>query len=180
VFPVIVGSIIVGLVSIVIGWHALWVTLLLAIALLLLLIGAQACCFLLLGKERCILRLRMLESDFGRNAGWYVEIAGRRVAELTDPQFFDMFWVSYRVDLLTDDAEECSCILNDLNWWDQKELTFRNREFDTIAKNAFAGGSQPDPNRRIMRGLYIDMDPPNLFEELLLLVRRKTLRKPAP
>jgi hypothetical protein len=51
-------------------------------------------------------RLRIFETNYGREAGWYVEHAGRRVALLTAPRFEEMFWDSYRIEPLTTIAGE--------------------------------------------------------------------------
>ena len=50
-------------------------------------------------------RLRIIETNYGRNCGWYVEVEGRKIARLSDPEFVDMFWDSYRLEPLTDDPK---------------------------------------------------------------------------
>jgi hypothetical protein len=36
-------------------------------------------------------RLQILETNYGRQAGWYVEWRGERIAELTDVRMEEMF-----------------------------------------------------------------------------------------
>jgi hypothetical protein len=50
-------------------------------------------------------RLDIIDSNFGRDHGWYAELNDQRLAALTDPQRGDEFWYSYRVESLTNDAE---------------------------------------------------------------------------
>jgi hypothetical protein len=123
-------------------------------------------------------RLEILATNYGRNAGWFVELNDRRVAILTDPEFFDMFWESYHVTPLTTDATESQRILTDRKWWLENRLVFRNRKFDEIADLAFpAGDVFTESGRIIMRGLYLVIDPPNLWERIRLFLRRNVLRR---
>lgn len=38
-------------------------------------------------------RLRIIETNYGRDCGWYVEVNGQKIARLVDPKWEDMFWV---------------------------------------------------------------------------------------
>jgi hypothetical protein len=100
-------------------------------------------------------RLRILESNYGRDFGWYVEAEGRRVAALTDCRWEDMFWDSYRLEPLTTDP----ALFSD-DFWDRCDiLVFCNREFGGVAPNAFpslrAGSAARETGRVHMRGLYL-------------------------
>jgi hypothetical protein len=116
-------------------------------------------------------RLRIFETAYGRAAGWYVEHHGRRLALLTDPRFEEMFWESYRIEPLTAAPEEAQ-MLTSRDRWLSGEFVFRNREFGEIAENAFAAG-QPfcDDHRVLIRGLYLGIDRPSVWERLLLWYR---------
>jgi hypothetical protein len=118
-------------------------------------------------------RLAILETKYGRTAGWFVEYGGRRLALLTDPQFGDMFWDTYHIEPLTTDPNESRRITTDQVWWLKCEFTFRNTAFDEIAPFAFPGGDCFDAQGRVwMRGLYLNIEAPTSFETFLLWCRR--------
>jgi hypothetical protein len=104
-------------------------------------------------------RLRILQTDYGRASGWYVERDGRRLAALTDAREEEMFWDSYRLVPLTDDVGEVAELYSDGFWDDHKRLTFRSREFGEVPPNAFPGGKAGTAlratGRVCMRGLYL-------------------------
>jgi hypothetical protein len=117
-------------------------------------------------------RLQIFESDYGRMGGWHVEHNGFRIAVLSDPQFEDMFWDSYAIEpLSTDDHERCR-LLESEEFWLEEEFTYRSRQFDEIAENAFPALTPfISPGRINMRGLYLTIDPPTKQEERLLQQR---------
>ena len=84
-------------------------------------------------------RLRIIESDYGRNYGWYVERNGRRIAALTDPVWDceSQFWFRYRVVPLSDDPADLAFLRSDACWNASGEAIYRNREFGEIACSAF-------------------------------------------
>ena len=101
-------------------------------------------------------RQKILESNYGRNLGWYVEVERQRLAVLTDVQWVDMFWDSYRLEPLTNDLE----MLYSDQFWDRCDrIPFRSREFEEVAPNAFpcgkAGTLLRQTGRISMRGLYL-------------------------
>jgi hypothetical protein len=51
-------------------------------------------------------RLRVIESTYGREHGWFVEQDGRTLALLTDPRWIEMFWESYRLVPATEDPRD--------------------------------------------------------------------------
>jgi hypothetical protein len=117
-------------------------------------------------------RLQIIATNYGRDAGWFVEHHGRRVAQLTDPQFADMFWYSYQVEPLTEDPAEREALLTSPDRWLACEFVFRSRRFGLAAENAFpAGGVFPEPGRVLMRALYLNIDSPSVWERLLLWLR---------
>jgi hypothetical protein len=103
--------------------------------------------------------LRLIESNYGRDSGWYVERDGVRLAVMTDCRLEEMFWDSYLVEPTTDDPALNQRLLSD--FWEGNDwvgVEFVNREFpEVIAANAFPG-ARPiiEPGRILMRGLYCE------------------------
>ncbi len=104
-------------------------------------------------------KLRIVESNYGRDFGWYVERDGRRLAALTEPWWEDQFWFSYRVEPLTDDPATLEELRSDGFWQRFDRLVFRSREFGTAIPYAFPGGipgqTVRESGRVSMRGLYV-------------------------
>jgi hypothetical protein len=114
-------------------------------------------------------RLAILETNYGREAGWLVEYHGGTLAILTEPRFEDMFWDSYRIQPVATDDEDRHRILCDRDWWGRCEFVFRSRQFDQCAKDAFpALDPFPEPGRVKMRGLYLQIQSPTPWEKILL------------
>lgn len=85
-------------------------------------------------------------------AGWFVEMDGRAVAILTDPQLHDMFWVSLNLQTITDDPIERLRISTDRDWWLNSKLTLRNRLTEIATDQVFpAGDVFNDSGRVILR-----------------------------
>lgn len=164
----------VGILTHLFDWHAAWILPLLIVAGAVGILGFQAVKFLRMDQCARSRRLRILETNFGRDAGWFVEIDGRRVAALKSPQWYDMFWDSYEIEPLTEDAGERRRILTDIQWWDSDVLVYRSRDFDDIAENAFAGGDFVEEARLVFRGLYLVTEDPNGWESLVMYWRRKS------
>lgn len=111
----------------------------------------------------------MLESNFGRRFGWYVEREGRRLAALTKPRFTDMFWTSYVIEPLGETPEDRSRVLQS-DFWNPRGLTFINRVSGGVAPNAFSSAAGLVGERVVMRALYVD--EPSSFERPVLWARR--------
>lgn len=94
----------------------------------------------------------LVESAFGRYDGWYVELDGDVVGELIDPQFADMFWVSYAVGIR--DGRRSATLYDD-KLWNECRFVFRNRRTGDVVKTAFCWGARPfvQDGRISMRGL---------------------------
>jgi hypothetical protein len=105
-------------------------------------------------EQKHTLRLQILESNYGRDDGWYVEEEGERVAVLSEPEYHDMFWECYRIEVLTDNPVIRQAALTSLSFWQDRSLVFRSRRFGLVAEYAVAG-HMPMPGRIIMRGLYL-------------------------
>ena len=74
------------------------------------------------------------------NSGWFVELDDRVVAILTEPQFFDMFWVSLRLQPISDDPIERLRIATDRRFWLESKLTLRNRVTELATEKTFVAG----------------------------------------
>lgn len=116
-------------------------------------------------------RLKILATDYGRDAGWVIERQSQPIAVLSDRRYEEMFWDSYKMEVVTDDP-----MLRKQVWtkefWDRavsEGLIWRNREFNEVAPNAFPAGSPfPQPGRLMVRGLYLMRTAPWPWECLLL------------
>lgn len=98
---------------------------------------------------------QLIDSNYGRRFGWFVEYEGRIVAELEDFQPVDMFWNSYRIVPGSIESEEIA-YNNEL--WSSCSFTFINRGTGERVSNAWAGGSIQngiDNDRVTIRGLYL-------------------------
>ena len=123
-------------------------------------------------------RLALLEADYGRAFGWYVERDGRRIAELLEPTWDadSQFWYRYRLVPLSDDPTEQAALRTEAFWADNAgALSYLNRTTGDSAEQAVPGGLEIDGQDRVwiaFRGLQVDMAPPNLLEKFLLWRRR--------
>jgi hypothetical protein len=80
-------------------------------------------------------RLDILESALGRKGSWFLEKDGERLAALVDVRYPEMFWDSYRVEIITADPEKCAALYTD-KFWMAVDLVFRDREFGEICCGA--------------------------------------------
>jgi hypothetical protein len=130
------------------GWLAAGICTLIILGLFVLAIALQAMIFYCTIRHTREKRLGILASDYGRREGWWVEYEGRRLASLTEPRYEDMFWVSYRMEPVTDDAEERARLLNDKDWWLACVFVYRSKTFGEVVPWAFAAGHTfPKPGR---------------------------------
>jgi hypothetical protein len=119
-------------------------------------------------------RLRIWETNYGRDSGWVIERQGKAIAILTEPRWEDMFWVSYLMEIVAaDDGLRAQMLTKE--FWARAEsygLVWRNREFGEIAEYAFPGLSPfPEPGRLIMRGLYLRSGEPWPWDWIVLWFR---------
>jgi hypothetical protein len=120
-------------------------------------------------------RLRIWETNYGRDAGWVIERQSQVVAILTDPRFEDMFWDSYRLEVVTADPELRQRMRTPEFWAvaESEGLVWRNREFGEVANGAFPALSPfPEPGRLIVRRLYLDIGQPWPWDFFVLWWRR--------
>ena len=104
--------------------------------------------------------LRLLETDYGRECGWFVECDGRKLARLVDPKMEEMYWYSYRMEPLSDDPADLTRLYSN-EFWFSEQLMYRNCEFNVVADFAFAGGGNAEKQLResgriLMRALYLN------------------------
>lgn len=83
-----------------------------------------------------------------------VERGGRAVALLSEPQFEDMFWFSWRITPLAADV----AVASDDFWADSEAETivFRCKHSNSVAATAFWAGTNPERDGRlVLRGAYV-------------------------
>ena len=125
-------------------------------------------------------RLNLLESNFGRSAGWWLEKSGARIAVLTDYQWADMFWDGYRFAAL----EGCDEDLAQPEFWENKfyegEYGLRNRRFTDYVASEFVlpgGGKNAREGYILMRGLSVRGGSATTRERLALWIRSRRGRR---
>lgn len=123
--------------------------------------------------------LRIWESNYGRDAGWTAERDGKPVCTLSEYGWEDMFWDSYRVEVIAEDPEVRSEMLASDYWrgdgW--TKLTWRNREFRDVSVNPYtfpAAGGMTHDGRVAMRSLYLAVRTPWPWDWLVLWYRGKS------
>ena len=109
---------------------------------------------------------------------WIVERKGKPVALLTDPQFEEMFWTSWKLEPLSDHPDERAVIFT-TEYWDPKfdsETVYRSRDFGRVAPNAFPAldpfGDASD--RLVMRALGSPSPRPWPWDRLIMWLRKRT------
>jgi hypothetical protein len=125
-------------------------------------------------------RLRIWETNYGRDAGWVIERQGQPIAVLTAPRLEEMFWDSYRMEILTDDPYLRQQLLTKEFWAraESERLVWRSREFGEVAPFAFPALSPfPEAGRLMMRGLFLPIGEPGPWDWLILWVRRWRKRR---
>lgn len=122
------------------------------------------------------LRLRVAEGVHCRT-GWQVEMETDRrpLVFLTDPQWDDMFWVSYAYTAASDMPAERAA-LDTTEFWTRDDLLYRSRDIDLIAPYAFAALGGPSSGRISIRGLYL-VPKLSRYERFLLWLRRRKHRR---
>jgi hypothetical protein len=123
-------------------------------------------------------RMRIWDTDLGRNAGWIVELRGEPVALLSDPIPVDMFWFSYKITPLTTDEVVKSELFSEAFWSDAESLglVWRSREFGDVVDAFPAASPFSSPDRLTVRGLYIVTPRQKPWDHLILWLWRKFRR----
>ena len=121
-------------------------------------------------------RLKIWETNYGRDSGWVIERQGRPIAILSDCRWEEVFWDSYRVEIVAADPELQAKILMNEFWAvaETEGLSYRNLQFGDVAQFAFPSLSPfCEPGRLMMRGLYLDIGQPGRLDSLVLWFRRR-------
>jgi hypothetical protein len=98
---------------------------------------------------------KLWRSGYGRKDGWDIELDGQVVGTLTEPEYADMFWVSYRVSQV---HESTGAVLADPENWRGCLFRYRSRSMGEYAEHAFSaasGRAYPHGSRVCMRRLYL-------------------------
>ena len=119
----------------------------------------------------------IVDLDSAVGAGWFIEVDGRRVAELTEPMYESgsQFWFSYVVAPTTDDPHEKAQLFS-REFWTSGKAVFRSRKFGVVAPNALPSMTPPNPDthRISIKGLQVQLDPgPSLVEKVGKLFKRR-------
>jgi hypothetical protein len=129
-------------------------------------------------KEICLRgygrRLRIWETNYGRDCGWVIERRGKSIAVLTESRGAEMFWDSYRMEIVADDPDLRAQMLTKEFWANAEAqgLVWRNREFGEVDVIAFPALSPfPETGRLMMRGLYLAIGDPWPWDRIVLRVR---------
>ncbi|RYG71270.1 hypothetical protein EON80_05480 [bacterium] len=119
-------------------------------------------------------RLRIWETDYGRTAGWLMELRGHPVAILSDPKPEEKPWTSYRFAPVTQDVKLLAAMKTEQFWKELNGITFRSREFHIEVTDVVAAASTHlDLSRIVLRGLAIPIEPPNFLQQQMLKSRKK-------
>jgi len=116
----------------------------------------------------------IVDPDSAIGAGWYLELNGERVAELTEPRYrMGEFWYSYRLTPLTTDPVVLDRLYNK-DEWESCRVGFRSRKFGVLAPHAWT--SQPpsrETGRVWVRSLDLQLDPgPSIVERFVSFLKR--------
>jgi hypothetical protein len=112
-------------------------------------------------------RMRILDSNYGRLAGWIIECDGMDVGRLYGYSYLDMFWDRY---LISDDGH---AFIFGEEWWRTANVSFRNAVLDYTVGDCMVGRAPTLENPFIyIRGLYIRAAPPSFSERLMLRLFR--------
>lgn len=96
-------------------------------------------------------------SDYGRDSTWLVEENGQVIAKLSDANFKDMFWFSYKITFLNKE----NIISSNSQSWCEDSFKFKSEYLSEYAENAFSNDMLID-GRVTMRALCVK--PKNQLE----------------
>ena len=119
-------------------------------------------------------RLRIWESNYGRDFGWIIERRGVPMAVLTDCRFLEMFWDSYQMTPLTDDPQTLADLQSEAFWLraEAEGVAWRSREFGIVVPAFPALTPFYEPGRLIMRRLYILIAEPTVWDRVVMWLRK--------
>ena len=119
-------------------------------------------------------RLRLWETHHGAEGPRVMERHGEPAALFTDPEWMEMFWVSYNATPLTQDPDLQRQMLTKKLWLEMDGLTWRNHELGLVAPHTFPSVGSADGDTRIsMRSLYIDIPDQRPWDHIVLWLRKR-------
>jgi len=95
------------------------------------------------------------KSNWGRDFGWFIEFEGEKIGELVDAEFYDMFWVKYKIVPYSSFEK----VVLDYENWASCSFQYQNKHYLQYPKNAFFGmtiDKENDNYTIAMRGLYLE------------------------
>ena len=123
---------------------------------------------------------RIWETDYGAECGWSIELGGKEIGSLSEPQPDETFHTSYKLDITTDD-DDLAFRMETREFWEKaadQGVKWRNLGFDIVIDDAFPSINPfPTPGRLSMRGLRIPLREPKFFEKIMVWMRRRQSAK---
>lgn len=121
-------------------------------------------------------RLRLIETNCGREAGWFVVRGDERIAELSDCRWEEMYWDSYLITPTTNDADLNAALLG--TFWESEDwvsVHFANREFPNLIVADAYPAMTPfyEPCRLVLRGLHFCPFPRLPWDYIILWWRAR-------
>lgn len=100
----------------------------------------------------------MVEKEIESTAPvYFLYIAGAHVADLSDPEYEDMFWCSY---LLTPTSGKANASLRNEKTWELVNFSIKDRDGNIPNPNTFSGGYNPFCRGESDRLSFRSLSPP--------------------
>jgi hypothetical protein len=118
-------------------------------------------------------RIEFFETHYGFVYGWIVEHNDIPVAEINDPEYYDMFWTRWKVTPLISDASTMSALATD-DFWASSSVRYRNKKLDVVTDSFTVCWFDYLPTSTvILRGYPVQMNQirPSVMESLHLRYR---------
>jgi hypothetical protein len=111
---------------------------------------------------------RIRASNYGRDGGWTMELAGATIAILVEPRWEETFWDSYRVEIVATDPTVLEAMRTDEFWATlvERGVVWRSKTFEDLVPHALPAGNGIDSppftrdGRLLMRGLSLVVPDP--------------------
>lgn len=114
-------------------------------------------------------KLRLIKTNLGRSQGWEVYFGEKKIAELLEPEDYEMFWECYRLAKVDPTFEDQ---VKTLHFWEHDSISFKSKalgEFVTRGALIFVN-EEIVKNKVAARSLYIDKGLTRLEIALALLI----------
>ena len=72
-------------------------------------------------------RKRIKASNYGRKEGWYIELEGRRIGEIINPERVAEFWHQYELILFD---QSLSNTIENYKFWDNPSLRYFSKSLE--------------------------------------------------